>query len=134
LNALGEVATGVENNANGSETYVVDAGFEVHKPRTNHTGELPPPADIVGKSNGLTGQAVLRFHYPKALRQQIENFAVEWSPDGESNWQNGTYRNGTNILVTDLPSRSDVHLRVRAIGTRSRKSIWLMEPVKVYVL
>lgn len=123
-NALDEVATGLEMNAKGEEMYVLNAGMEIHKRRTSHTGTLLPPEELTARSNGLTGQAQLNFKCPRQQRRQVETFAVEWRTTGQAEWKNGTYRNAKRIVINGLPERTDVEFRVRCLGTRGRKSDW----------
>lgn len=120
---LEEVAVGLEANAKGDEMYILNAGMELHRSRTNHTGQLMPPVKL-SAAPGLSGQAELRFLCPRGQRTQVETFAVEWQAVGEAAWHNGTYRNAQRILVEGLPQRQDVRFRVRCLGTRGRKSEW----------
>jgi len=129
-----KVASDLEYHANGSEMYIINAGMEVHKSRSNHTAELVPSANLVVESTGIPGQALLKFHYPKSLRKQVETFAVEHSHDVKATWQNGVYRNSMRILVDGLPSRQEVFFRVRALGTRGRKSPWTFTDNGVFVV
>ena len=124
LAALEQIATGLEMNANGSELYVVRAGMEVHKQRTVHTSEMPPVTDLVLEATLIAGQMLVKFKYPASYRRQVETFAVEWSADNGQTWTNGTYKNAVRITVSDLPNRTEVIVRVRALGSRERKSPW----------
>jgi uncharacterized protein YodC (DUF2158 family) len=62
-----------------------------------------------------------------------EKTAFEWeAADKPGQWQNGNYANGSKLLIKGLPSRKDVRIRARSLGSQNRRSVWC-EPVAVFV-
>ena len=130
LLALKGLADAIDCYAKGDETYIVNAGFELQKKPEAFTGPLLAPTDLVVKSNGKPGQLIVS--YKISQRKHVKLTAVEWSKD-KVNWQNGTYQSSTRFVLNGLPSKSDISIRLCALGNSKRKSIWT-EPVTASVL
>lgn len=133
--ALDDVALGLELNANGDAMYILNTGMDIYRERSSHEQEsLAAPTRLTAENTGNVGEALLIFDYPKSNRTQVETFCVEYSIDGKATWQNGAYGNRTRIILRDLPSRTEIYFRVRALGTFSRKSPWTQSEVGAFIL
>jgi hypothetical protein len=132
--ALDGVATGLELNGNGTDVFIIEAGMKPHKTPVRHEGDLAVPYEVSVSGTGIGGQLLVIFKYSKEDRSQVTTFAVEYMEENSGAWINGTYENSQRITLKDLPRRKNVKVRLRALGTRGRKSPWTEGEVGAFVL
>lgn len=130
LAALDAVADGLDLNAGGDPLYVLNAGMPVRAQRRRNAGEMAPPAGLQARPTGQPGEVLVSFRLPN--RAAVQSNAVEHSVDGGQTWKNGAYNSATRFVVSKLPSRQEILLRVRSMGARGRESAWTA-PVTVFV-
>lgn len=126
LDVLDTVATHLSLLAGDEPSVVIEAGFNIRQRGQRNNKDLQPVNGLQAWSP-TAGQVWLEF----APAPLARNYAAEWSTDG-TNWKNGTYNTACKIVITDLPSRQDVWVRVCTLGSLQRKS-QPSEPVKVFV-
>jgi hypothetical protein len=106
----------------GDDTWIANAGMEVTAPPARSMGQLEPPANLRLINKGTRGELTVIFDVPDPKRVVLN--AVEYSSDKGVTWHNGTYGKNKSIQVSNLPGRQDLMIRVRSLGTLSRKSAW----------
>jgi hypothetical protein len=129
--ALHKLADGLDYFSNGKVAYIENAGMQPHKVRSyniNYDQVLEIP-QVVGVlvSNKVPGD--LDIELTKV--EGANNYGFEYSEDGET-WINGQYSSTPNATIK-LPSRKELLVRARAIGTHDRKSDFCA-PIKTFVL
>ncbi len=130
LATLKKLATAMDHFADGNKAYLTEAGFVLKKKPEAFTGELLPPDNLQVQTNGLPGQLIVRCKLPQRSLTKVT--ALEWSVD-EVHWNNGTYPSASRFVIKDLPRNSQVQVRVCAIGSAKRKSVWT-DPVTASVV
>jgi hypothetical protein len=129
--ALHKLADGLDYYSNGDVTYIENAGMEAQPvratPRINSKMLNIPQIVGILVSNTVPGELEIDLTKVEGAR----NYGFEYSENGET-WINGQYSSSTNAKI-QLPSRKDLWVRARAIGTRDRKSDFCA-PVKAFVL
>jgi hypothetical protein len=123
MEALNQVANGLDYFAyyeEDSVNYIVGASMKAQRGRAAKrpmSNELNPP-QISGiiPSNMVPGDVEVDI----TKIEGASNYGFEYSEDGEK-WINGQYSSATTVTLK-LPSRKDLWVRARAIGTRNRKS------------
>jgi hypothetical protein len=129
--ALHKLADGLDYFSNGDVSYIENAGMQAQRARQNTRSNdktLTPP-QILGVlvSNTVPGEVEIDF----TKVEGASNYGFEYSENGET-WVNGQYSSSTTATIK-LPSRKDLMVRVRAIGTRDRVSEYCT-PIKTFVL
>lgn len=133
-NILNIIANTLDNNANGNELYILEAGMKLQsKRRRTNDKEIIPPTNLV--VNTLLQAGTVEVKYDLATVSRLVGVAVEWSPVTEQNWNNGTYfgKKSKKGILSNLPSMNEVLVRVRTICENGYNSDWT-EPAKVKVL
>jgi hypothetical protein len=129
LDNLSVIAKNVDIVANGDETVILMAGYEVQKPRTRYEGDPGVVLGLVAEATLVAGEVACKW----VKGMHSEKTAFEWEmEDKPGEWQNGNYANGSKLLIKDLPSRKSVRIRARSLGSQNRRSVWC-EPVPVFV-
>ncbi len=129
LDWLSLIAKNVDIVANGDETVILAAGFEVQKPRSRYEGDPGVVSGLVAEATMVGGEVVCKW----VKGVHCEKTAFEWeAEDQPGEWHNGNYANGSKLLIKDLPSRKTVRIRARSLGSQNRRSVWC-EPVPVFV-
>jgi hypothetical protein len=134
LEALNQVANGLDffacYQADGV-AYILNAGMKTHQMRAKSlpksTYLAAPMIQNILPSNIIPGEITIVVS--KVIG--AKNFGFEYSED-EVNWTNGLYSSKKSSTLK-LPSRKDLYIRVRAIGTRNRNSEF-SAPVRTFVL
>jgi hypothetical protein len=134
MEALNQVANGLDYFAyyqEDSVNYIVGASMKAQRGRAakrSTSNELDPP-QITGiiPSNIIPGDVLVDI----TKIEGASNYGFEYSEDNEK-WINGQYSSVTTATLK-LPSRKDLWVRARAIGTRNRKSEFGV-PVKTFVM
>lgn len=114
----------------GDDLWIANAGMEVAASNGRSNGVLEPPFNLRVTNNQISGELALNFQVSDP-RNVLLN-AVEYSADNGVTWHNGTYGKSRGIRLTNLPSRQELMVRVRSLGTFSRKSGW-SDPILAYV-
>jgi hypothetical protein len=132
ITAMHKVANLLDYNANGNVSYILGAGFKAQELRsgaraTKKDGLMAPQILGIVVTNAMPGEITVDL--TKVVG--ANNYGFEYSEDGET-WKNGQYSSSTNPTIK-LPSRKELWLRARAIGTRDRVSEF-GEAVKTFVL
>jgi hypothetical protein len=131
---LNAIANRLDNKANGNPLYIFNAGMKPQlKPVRQVASVIPVPANLVVNTSLQPGTVELKYELG-FVPNQI-GVASEWSPISEIKWTNGSYfgKNAKKGTVTDLPSMTEVYMRVRTICENGKNSDWTGN-VKVKVL
>jgi hypothetical protein len=118
-----EYAYYVTGAAVQNPTLVAKSGFIAvsnDNNRSNPNLNLAAPFGLKVSPGTLSGELVLSFQVEDANR--VVKTALEISQDNGLTWKNGTYFTGRKHIVKNLPTRKDLLLRVRSLGTYSRES------------
>jgi hypothetical protein len=132
LAALHKLADGLDYFSNGDVSYIESAGMEVQrvsKGVRNNTDKVLATPQIVGVLVSNTVPGEIEIDLTKV--EGANNYGFEYSENGET-WTNGQYSSSVSATLK-LPSRKDLWVRARAIGTRDRKSEFCT-PIKTFVL
>ena len=102
---LDQLAQNLEGHQNGTELWIVNAGFDLAG-RTNKRlqGDIPAPGIAKLVPTGNVGELDIRIQLPD-IRMVYSN-AVEFSTDNGATWHIGTYSTGRRIRVKNLPSKT----------------------------
>ncbi len=129
LDVLSVIAKNVDIVANGDETIILAAGYEVQRSRSRYEGDPGVVTGLVVEATLTEGEVLCKW----VKGEHSEKTAFEYDVEGQPEvWQNGNYANGSKLLIKDLPSRKSVRIRARSLGSQNRKSPWC-EPVAVFV-
>ena len=131
---LNVIANMLDIKANGNELYILNAGMKLQlKPVRQVANEIPVPANLV--ANTLLQPRTVELKFDLGFVPQQIGVAVEWTPITTINWTNGTYfgKNAKKGTLTDLPSMTEVLVRVKTICENGKSSDW-SEEVRVKVL
>lgn len=130
LDILSQIAKEVDIVANGDETTILAAGFEVQKTGERSDADPDPVTELVAEATLIEGEVKLKWK--KGAR--ANKTAFEWALlDGTPTvWNNGNYSDGSKLLLSKLPSKTWVQIRARSLGSYNRKSGWCT-PVSVFV-
>lgn len=127
---LNKLAQEVNIIANGDESVILAAGFEVRKSGERTEDDPNPVTDLVVKTTLVEG--TVKCVWTKA--ELANKTAFEWEdPEVPAVWHNGDYADGSKLLMKGLPSKKWVNVRARSLATGNRKSPWCT-PVPVFVL
>lgn len=129
LSIMDRVALEVDLIANGDKALILEAGFEVRKHPVRHKGQVGIITDLTAVRTEFPNEAMVKWSKVDAA----DKYALEYSSDLGKTWHNGTYSSGKRIRMKDLPSRSDIMIRVRGLGAAGKKGPW-SEPVSVFVV
>ncbi len=133
-NVLNSIANMLDINANGDELYILNAGMKLqHKAVRQSANEIPAPTNLV--ANTLLQSKTVELKFELGFVPQQIGVAVEWTPVTNINWTNGTYfgKNAKKGTLTNLPSMTEVLVKVKTICENGRSSEW-SEEVRVKVL
>jgi hypothetical protein len=129
--SLHKLSDGLDYFSNGDVAYIENAGMKPHKVRNynlTYEQKLDTP-QVVGVvvSNKVPGELEIDL----TRVEGASNYGFEYSEDGET-WINGQYSSTQNATIK-LPSRKELLVRARAIGTHDRKSDFCA-PILTFVL
>ena len=131
---LNTISNSLDNNAKGNELYILNAGMKLqHKSVRQISNEIPVPANLV--ANTLLQPRTVELKFELGFVPQQIGVAVEWTPLTTINWTNGTYfgKNVKKGTLTNLPSMTEILVRVKTICENGKSSEW-SEEVRVKVL
>ncbi len=129
IDLLYKVAQSVNVIANGEESVILAAGFEVRKQAARREADPSPITDLVVQPMLVAGEV----HCKWTKSADSNKTAFEWTEDMEPRqWHNGEYSDGGKLLIKGLPSKKNVLIRARALGSGNRKSPW-SEAIPVFV-
>lgn len=119
---IDEYAFLISSKAVRTPSIILEAGFEYQSSSSkgNRQGDIMPPFGLSVTLSKNSGEIYLKFQLedPKMV---VKN-GVEWSEDAGATWNNGTYFSGKKGTVKNLPTRKDLLIRARSIGTYNRES------------
>ena len=98
---------------NGEPSWIVNAGMVPTQKRQRVMADIPVPVNLQVKRSDQPGELIIKFQNRSPKR--ILTNAVEYSTDGGMSWKNGTYGNSRGILLSGLPSRQEVLVKVRSL-------------------
>lgn len=131
---LDRVVSILELNEEDTQERILEAGFNLQS-RTNRRprggNHLSAPVVVHAMSTGRKGelQILLEHEAPR----NVLNYAIEYSHDQGTSWQNGRYHSRPKFVLGELPSQKTLQFRFRALGRLSAKSPW-SSPVSADVL
>jgi hypothetical protein len=132
LAALQKLADGLDYFSEGDVSYIENAGMVAQKERVNSRIKSTKPLSIPQITGVLVSNTVPgEIEVDLTKVEGASNYGFEYSENGE-NWVNGQYSSSSNAKIK-LPSRKDLWLRARAIGTNDRSSDFCT-PIKTFVL
>lgn len=109
-------------NAANDPAYILNAGFDLHKTKVDHTGNLNPPIVNGILSTGQQGQ--VRVDIDRSVFSPgTMQICGEYSLDEGVTWQNGVYSSKSRFLIDGLPNQT-IQFRFCVTGTRNRKSLF----------
>lgn len=109
-----QLATDVENVANGDEEIILGAGFEVRAP-SSPLGILPAPTGLVAVAGEFTGQLIATWDPVSGVKlYEVQNSS---DPNLETGWATRGTTSKASIELNGLPRGGYCWVRVRAIGT-----------------
>ncbi len=120
----------VARRARGSKAVIEGAGFQVRRPRQDQrTVPLPQPEKVKMTSSTDAGKAEVRW--PCVAEKTCCEVQINdgLQPEG---WRSYDIITRSNCSLNNLPSGKKTWVRLRAIGSRRRKSPW-SNPVGVMV-
>jgi hypothetical protein len=123
------LALQVQVLAKDNRELLLSSGFLPRENRftTRRNGALGSVAGLSVETGALPGTAIITF----APVPQVRLYSVEHSTDGQT-WSNSIYPSTSRFLLEGLRSKSENHIRVRALGSDMRQGPW-SDPVAVYV-
>lgn len=128
---------GLDFFAKGRIPYIANTSLPCQKKggrkKGGNTTTIRPPYDVVAKSNGEPGGVRLSYKIDNAQKNLVLMVALEWSVDGGKTWNNGKYPTETRIELEGMPSHQTILIRLCALASSQRKSVWTT-PVEVSVL
>jgi len=130
VDLLDQITDNLIRDYTGDDLWIANAGMDVASISGRTNGVLDAPYNLRVTNNQGGGELSLNFQVSDP-RNVLLN-AVEYSADKGSTWHNGTYGKTRGIRLTNLPVRQELMIRVRSLGTQSRKSGW-SEPILAYV-
>ena len=121
---LTKVALLVDILANGQESIILAAGFDVRKGEMTSYTSLKAPTVIKLVNESEAGVVTIELEkVPGATNYGIEKrIVVEGQPDAP--WTNGDYSSACKTQITGLESGKTYQLRFRAIGNSKLVSPW----------
>jgi hypothetical protein len=129
IGLLNKIAQTVNVIANGEEPVILLAGFEVRKQAARREADPSPITDLVVQPMLVAGEV----HCKWTKSADSNKTAFEWTEEVEPRqWHNGEYSDGGKLLIKGLPSKKNVLIRARALGSGNRKSEW-SEALPVFV-
>jgi hypothetical protein len=129
LEVLVKIAKEVDIIANGDETVILAAGFEVTKQPERREQEPGPVTALVVLPTLVEGEVNCKWSKGAHANKTAFEWADEEKPE---TWHNGNYAGGAKLLITGLPSKKWLRFRARSLGGFNRNSPWC-EPVRVFV-
>jgi hypothetical protein len=113
LNLLDTEASYVENIANGDETKIMSAGFDVRKASTP-VGEVDAPKGLLATEGKKTGEILCTWKTVKGAK----SYNVEHNADitNAETWKFAMSVTKATCTLTDLESGSRIWVRVLALG------------------
>ena len=88
--------------------------------RSSPNLELSAPYALNVAFGKTAGEIILT--YSLEMPERVVKNGVEWSDDAGTTWHNGTYFSGRKGILKNLPTRKDLLLRVRSLGSYLRES------------
>ena len=112
------------------EAFINGAGFEmVQAPTKKNLAFLEKPTNLSAVDIlGMAGAVKINFK----KNEDTVNCGIEYLPDGETVWRNGTYTTASSTILTGLKSGTYVAIRIYGTGRKGLKSD-VTEPVIVLV-
>jgi hypothetical protein len=118
------VAITVDVLANGQESIILLAGFDVRRPATKYTA-LNMPTILKVENEKTAGVATLYLvKVPGATNYSIEKRIKTAGSLTDAPWMNGDYSTAAKAKLTDLQSATYYEFRIRAIGNKGLVSEW----------
>ena len=127
MHQLTIVARRVDELADGNESVLLAAGFEVRTAAKAIDSVEPPTNFTVEKSLRPNAVEVSWTH-----AEGRHNYALERRIEGAELWQNGNYPTGKKITLTNLESGAIMEFRIRTVGRRDLLSDWT-QPVSIRI-
>ena len=123
IDQMSKVAFLVDFQANGDETVILAAGFDVRKPAANITSLNPP---TVLKMINETEKGVVSVQLEKVLGATVYGIEKRIITEGQVDtaWSNGDYTSACRTKLTGLESGKTYQFKFRAIGNKGLVSEW----------
>jgi hypothetical protein len=130
LQAYQTLSGHVMSRAQGNKAVIEGAGFKTRRPRQNQgVVPLPKPEQVQMTSGGDAGRVEVRW--PCVAEKTCCEVEINESLDSNG-WRHYDIITKSHCSIRDLPSGKRIWVRVRAIGSKRRKSPW-SDPVSVMV-
>jgi hypothetical protein len=130
LATMSRIVLEVDLIANGDKAIILAAGLEVNKtPVRNKKRQIAIVTGVTAERTLNPNEALVKWKKVNGA----DKYALENSSDHGASWKNGTYSNGKKVLMTDLPSKTEVMIRVCALGADNKKGPW-SDPVSLFVV
>ncbi len=123
LKQMNTVATLVDFQAQGDESIILAAGFDVHKTRKSCTG-LPAPNVL--KIVNETEKGLVTIQLEKVANVLVYGIEkrIKTEEPTESTWINGDYTSASRTQLRGLESGKTYQFQVRAVGKGGLVSAW----------
>ena len=116
ISILENLAFQIERTPNVTERFIIDAGFEVRKTKTQSLKtpitEIDMPTNFVAVNVNKPGCANLKWG---KVKNRV-NYGIRFKPLAETVWQNGIYNDKNEYNFTNLQSATVYEFEVCTIG------------------
>jgi hypothetical protein len=129
LGVLNTIAQEVNIVANGDETIILAAGFELAKTGERSEADPDPVTGLVAAATLVEGEVLCKLVKGARANKTAFEWALDETPLVRNN---GNYGDGQKLLLKGLPSKTWVQIRARSLGASNRNSPWCV-PVRVFV-